>query len=85
MRPTFVVDISAHIETRQKSLMAYASHYGTHGTGAGIFVPEDDIRERMFATARHYGLLAGVRYAEPFVQREVGLAVDLLTLPVRSL
>ena len=51
----------------------------------GLFVPEEDIRERMFATARHYGLLAGVRYAEPFVQREVGLAKDLVMLPVRSL
>ena len=48
-------------------------------------MPEDDIRERTFATARHYGLLAGVRYAEPFVQKEVGLVDDLMTLPVQSI
>jgi hypothetical protein len=29
--------------------------------------------------------LAGVRYAEPFVQKEVGLVDDLMTLPVASI
>ena len=85
VRPSFVVDITPHIETRQQALLAYRSQYGVQPTGSGLFVPEDDIRERMFSTARHYGLLAGVRYAEPFVQKEVGLADDLLMLPVRSL
>ena len=85
VRPTFVVDITEHIETRQRALHAYRSQYGPQNAGAGLFVPEEDIRERMFATARHYGLLAGVRYAEPFVQKEVGLVEDLVMLPVRSL
>lgn len=85
VRPTFVVDITAHIETRLQSLLAYRSQYGAQTTGSGLFVPEEDIRERMFATARHYGLLAGVRYAEPFVQREVSAVEDLMRLPVASL
>src|ERR1700735_599250 len=85
VRPTFVVDITPHIETRLQSLLAYRSQYGTQPTGAGLFVPEDDIRERTFATARHYGLLAGVRYAEPFVQREVACVNDLMVLPVQSI
>lgn len=85
VRPTFVVDITPHIETRQQALLAYRSQYGQQTTGTGLFVPEEDIRERMFSTARHYGLLAGVRYAEPFVQREVGAVQDLVMLPVRSL
>jgi bacillithiol biosynthesis deacetylase BshB1 len=85
VRPTFVVDITPHIETRLQSLLAYRSQYGTQPTGAGLFVPEEDIRERTFATARHYGLLAGVRYAEPFVQREVACVQDLMTLPVQSI
>ena len=40
-------------------------------------MPHDEIRERTFSLARHYGLLGGVRYAEPFVQKEVGLVDDL--------
>ena len=85
VRPSFVVDITAHAETRSRALLAYRSQYGQQSAGAGLFVPEEDIRERMFATARHYGLLAGVRYAEPFVQKEVGLVEDLVMLPVRSI
>ena len=85
VRPTFVVDISPFVEQRLQSLLAYRSQYGQQTTGTGLFVPEEDIRERTFATARHYGLLAGVRYAEPFVQKEVGLAEDLMLLPVQSI
>ena len=85
VRPTFVVDITPFVEQRLQSLLAYRSQYGQQTTGTGLFVPEEDIRERTFATARHYGLLAGVRYAEPFVQKEVGLAEDLMLLPVQSI
>ena len=85
VRPSFVVDISEHMETRLQSLLAYRSQYANRPDGGGLFVPEEDVRERMFATARHYGLLGGVRYAEPFIQKEVGLVADLLQLGVASL
>jgi len=85
VRPTFVVDITPFMEQRLQSLLAYRSQYATQPQGGGLFVPEDDIRERTFATARHYGLLAGVRYAEPFVQKEIGLVDDLVLLPVQSI
>lgn len=85
VRPSFVVDITPHIETRLQSLLAYRSQYGDQPAGVGLFVPQEEIRERTFATARHYGLLAGVRYAEPFVQKEVGLQTDLMILPVASI
>ena len=85
VRPTFVVDITPHIETRLQSLLAYRSQYGNRAQGAGLFVPEEEIRERTFATARHYGLLAGVRYAEPFVQKEVALIHDLMKVAAPSI
>lgn len=85
VRPSFVVDITPYIEQRLQSLLAYRSQYATQPTGSTLFVPEEEIRERTFATARHYGLLAGVRYAEPFVQKEVGLIDDLMLLPVQSI
>ena len=85
VRPSFVVDITDFAETRFASLMAYRSQYANQDSGGGLFVPEDEIRERTFAVARHYGLLAGVRYAEPFVQKEVGLVDDLMLLPVASI
>jgi bacillithiol biosynthesis deacetylase BshB1 len=85
VRPSFVVDITPHMETRLQALLAYRSQYGNQPEGSGLFVPEEDIRERTFASARHYGLLAGVRYAEPFVQKEASLAGDLMLLPVASI
>jgi bacillithiol biosynthesis deacetylase BshB1 len=85
VRPTFIVDITPYIETRLKALLAYRSQYGNQQQGSALFVPEHEIRERLLAEARHYGLLAGVRYGEPFVQREVGLVDDLTLIPVQSI
>jgi bacillithiol biosynthesis deacetylase BshB1 len=85
VRPSFVVDITPFIEDRHRALMAYHSQYASQSAGSGLFVPEEEIRERTYAEARHYGTLAGVRYAEPFVQKEVGLVDDLTLIPVQSL
>ena len=85
VRPTFVVDITPYVEDRLRALMAYRSQYASQAEGSKLFVPEEEIRERMFAEARHYGLLGGVKYAEPFVQKEVGLVEDLMMVPVQSI
>ena len=85
VRPSFIVDITPFIEQRHAALMAYQSQYANQAAGGGLFVAEEEIRERTFAEARHYGLLAGVRYGEPFVQKEVGLVDDLTLLPVQSI
>ncbi|MGA9068952.1 MAG: bacillithiol biosynthesis deacetylase BshB1 [Terracidiphilus sp.] len=85
VRPSFIVDITPFIERRHAALMAYRSQYANQPDGSALFVPEEEIRERTFAEARHYGLLAGVRYGEPFVQKEVGLVDDLTLVPVQSI
>jgi hypothetical protein len=35
--------------------------------------------------AHFYGMLAGVKYGEPFFQKEVGLVEDLRLVPVQSI
>ena len=85
VRPSFIVDITPFIEQRHASLMAYRSQYANQVAGSGLFVAEEEIRERTFAEARHYGLLAGVKYGEPIVQKEVGLVDDLTLMPVQSI
>ena len=85
VRPTFVVDITPYVEERFQALLAYRSQYADQPAGGSLFVPHQEIRERTFSEARHYGLLGGVRYAEPFVQKEVGLVDDLTLLPVASI
>jgi N-acetylglucosamine malate deacetylase 1 len=85
VRPSFVVDITDQFETRLKALLAYRSQYSDQGAGSGLFPAEKEIRSRMETMAGFYGLLAGVKYAEPFVQKEVGLVDDLASIPVSSL
>ena len=85
VRPTFVVDITPHFEARTQALFAYKSQYADQAAGAGLFPQHAEIRARLEAMARFYGLLAGVTYAEPFVQKEMGLVEDLLTIPVQSI
>jgi bacillithiol biosynthesis deacetylase BshB1 len=85
VRPTFVVDISSQFEARFSSLMAYRSQYEDQAAGSGLFPKQAEIRERIAVMAGYYGLLAGVQYGEPFVQKEVGLVEDLLAIPVQSI
>lgn len=85
VRPAFVVDISEQFEARFASLIAYRSQYQDQSIGGGLFPREAEIRERVAAMAAYYGLLVGVRYAEPFVQKEVGVVDDLLAIPVQSI
>jgi len=85
VRPSFVVDISDQFETRFASLMAYKSQYSDQQAGSGIFPQHAEIRARVEAMARFYGMLGGVTFGEPFVQKEVGLVDDLLAIPVKSM
>ena len=85
VRPTFVVDITAQFEARLQSIFAYKSQFTDQEAGRADFPAHDDIRDRVAAMARFYGMLAGVKYAEPFVQKEVGLVDDLTALPVKSI
>jgi N-acetylglucosamine malate deacetylase 1 len=85
VRPTFVVDITEQFEARWQSLMAYKSQFSDQEAGKGIFPAHAEIRSRVEAMARFYGILAGVPYAEPFLQKEVGLVDNLTMIPVKSI
>ena len=85
VRPTFVVDITEQFEARFQSLMAYKSQFSDQEAGHDIFPAQAEIRARVEAMARFYGMLGGVTYAEPFYQREVGLVEDLSLIPVKSI
>ena len=85
VRPTFVVDITDQFESRFQSLMAYRSQYSDQEPGSGLFVPNAEIRKRIETMAAFYGMLAGVQYAEPFIQKEVGLVDDVTEIAVQSI
>jgi N-acetylglucosamine malate deacetylase 1 len=85
VRPTFVVDISEQFEARFESLMAYKSQFSDQEEGKHIFPAGEEIRARVESMARFYGMMAGVIYAEPFLQKEVGLIDDVTAIPVKSI
>jgi bacillithiol biosynthesis deacetylase BshB1 len=85
VRPSFVVDITAQFDEKVRSLLAYESQYSDQSSGTGLFPAHAEIRQRLETMARFYGLLAGVDYAEPYVQKEIGLVEDLTLVPVKSL
>jgi bacillithiol biosynthesis deacetylase BshB1 len=68
-RPSFVLDITAHLETKMRALACYRSQFieGRPTTPPTIL---DDLRDR----ARYWGWAIGAGYGEPFVAREeIGL------------
>jgi bacillithiol biosynthesis deacetylase BshB1 len=85
VRPTFVVDISDQFEAKFASILAYKSQFSDQDAGKDLFPAHDEIRARVDAMARFYGMLGGVTHAEPFLQKEVGLIDDLLAIPVKSI
>jgi N-acetylglucosamine malate deacetylase 1 len=85
VRPSFVVDISEQFEARFQSLMAYKSQFSDQEAGRELFPAQAEIRSRVESMARFYGMLGGVTYAEPYIQKEVGLVENLLEIPVKSI
>jgi bacillithiol biosynthesis deacetylase BshB1 len=85
IRPTFVVDITEQFEPRFQSLIAYKSQFTDQEAGKDFFPAQADVHARTEAMARFYGMMGGVTYAEPFLQKEVGLVEDLLQIPVKSI
>jgi bacillithiol biosynthesis deacetylase BshB1 len=85
VKPSFIVDISAHFDRRMQALLSYVSQYGVAAEGGALFPDEQEIRERLAAVARFYGNQIGVRYGEPFVVKEAMRIDDVVGMPVRSI
>jgi bacillithiol biosynthesis deacetylase BshB1 len=82
--PSLIVDISGQFEAKMKAIECYSSQFSPRSGDE----PETDIAhphflERVRSRARHYGLLIGAEYGEPFlvkgpvgVSDPVGLLVE---------
>ncbi len=85
LRPTFVVDVTRQFEKKLKAVLCYSSQFSPQKDIQNLFPSRADLRERVSSLARHFGLMIGVRYGEPFVTREVAAVDDVVTMPVRSI
>ena len=85
IRPSFVVDITAQFEARLESIYAYKSQFTDQDAGRSDFPAHAEIRTRVATMAGYFGMMAGVKYAEPFIQKEIGLVEDVTAIPVKSI
>jgi N-acetylglucosamine malate deacetylase 1 len=87
VRPTFVVDITTQYERRRKAILAFASQFrpGKKAPKSKVHLAIDRLEEEMNQLARHYGQMVGVRYGEPFLQKELMLVQDVVKMEVRSI
>jgi N-acetylglucosamine malate deacetylase 1 len=87
MPPSFIVDITEHYETRRKAILAYESQFRPAKSEGKqrVFLAIDELDNRMDLLARHWGQMIGVKYGEPFLQKELMAVDDIVELPVRSI
>src|SRR6266852_5483189 len=87
VRPTFVVDISAQYEQRRKAILAFRSQFQPEKREpkSTVHLAIDRLEAEMNQLARHYGQLIGVRYGEPFLQKELMKVEDVVKMEVRSI
>ena len=87
MPPTFIVDITKEYGTRRKAILAYGSQFrpAKSEKKQKVFLATDELDAKMDLLARYYGQMVGVKYGEPFLQKEPMAVDDIVTLPVRSI
>jgi len=87
MPPTFIVDITKQYATRRRAILAYRSQFrpARSERKQRVYLAIDQLDEKMDLLARRNGDLIGVRYGEPFLQKEPMQIEDVVRLRVRSI
>jgi bacillithiol biosynthesis deacetylase BshB1 len=87
VRPIFIVDITAQYPQRHKAILAYSTQFGPKSGSkrSKVFLAIDRLEDQMNQLARHYGEMIGVKYGEPFLQKELMSVNDVVKLDVRSI
>jgi bacillithiol biosynthesis deacetylase BshB1 len=87
MPATFVVDITKQYEARRRAILAYASQFRPAASERKqrVYLAIDELDSKMDLLARRNGDLIGVKYGEPFLQKEPLQIEDVVNLPVRSI
>lgn len=87
MPATFVVDITRQYETRRRAILAYRSQFrpAQSERRQRVYLAIDELDSKMDLLARRNGDLIGVKYGEPFLQKELLQIDDVVNLAVRSI
>lgn len=86
VKPTFVVDITAQMETKMRAVQCYGSQFDGKTWGGEVFPGgERPLYEQVRMHAARYGSLIRAEYGEPFHTAETMAVEDVVALGVRSL
>ncbi len=86
VKPTFVVDITDHIEDKLAAVRCYASQFDGRTWGGEVFPGgERPLYEQVRMHAARYGSLIRTEYGEPFYTAETVRVDDIAALEVRSI
>jgi len=82
--PTFVVDVTAQMEKKVASILAYRTQFPDK-SDPGKPVPRAEMEEWVRSRATAYGLMIGKKSGEGFIQREAVEVEDLFQVPGKSI
>jgi bacillithiol biosynthesis deacetylase BshB1 len=87
MPTTFVVDITKEYAARRRAILSYQSQFrpAKSERKQRVYLAIDELDAKMDLLARRNGDLIGVKYGEPFLQKELMQIDDVVDLPVRSI
>ena len=87
MPATFVVDITKQYAARRRAILAYRSQFRPAKSERKhkVYLAIDELDSKMDLLARRNGDLIGVKYGEPFLQKELLEVDDVVKLRVRSI
>jgi bacillithiol biosynthesis deacetylase BshB1 len=90
--PKIIIDVSDIFKGRMEAVHAYGSQFGRGNTGKKIksreketFLTQSGFYEWIEARARHYGMMIGVQFGEPFWTQETVGTKDLFTLVTKKI
>jgi hypothetical protein len=81
------VDITSQYQQRRKAILAFRSQFlpASSEKKSKVHLAIDRLDEDMHQLSRHFGQMIGVRYGEPFFQRELVKVDDVVKMEVRSI
>jgi bacillithiol biosynthesis deacetylase BshB1 len=72
LQPSFVVDISEHMDQKMASILAHASQfYNPNSNEPNTFISSDSFLEFIKGRAKEFGQQVGVQYAEGFISEKM--------------
>lgn len=85
VKPTFVVDISAHFERKLAAIRCYASQFDGKNAAGEVFPAGGDIYDNVRMHNARAGSLIRTAYGEPFFTHETVRVDDVVAMGVRSM